>query len=154
MANPQLRLVQDDTALPQPSTDPVRRIFERWAFMLGKSLRRCKLGPTRRAAIAGALAMGYDEETLLLVCDGIASHPLDGKPESMQDAMRELEWALRTEARIERWAKVGEQFRGRLQAVPAAAPAEPATPVDPAAELAHMQRCRQMAQAMRGAAHG
>jgi len=155
MANPQLRLVQD---APQPqsrTTDPVRRVFEHWADLMGKSLRRTKLGPTRRAAIAGALAMGYDEETLMLACEGIASHPLDGKPESMQAAMRELEWSMRTEARIERWAELGEAFRQRVAAAPARHDAAtPAVVVDEVAEAAHRQRCRDMARAMRGGTHG
>lgn len=160
MANPQLRLVPADLppADPQPCADPVRRVFEHWAFMLGRSLRRCKLGPTRRAAILGALAMGYDEDTLLLVCDGIASHPLEGKPESMQDAMRELEWALATEARIERWARLGELFHARVAAEHQARQRAPepaaAAPVDAAAEAAQRERCRQMALQMRGGRHG
>ena len=52
MANPQLRLVQDAPEPQGRTTDPVRRVFEHWAWMMGKSLRRTKLGPTRRAAIA------------------------------------------------------------------------------------------------------
>jgi len=154
MANTQLRLVQDAQQPTEPTRDPARRVFEHWAWMLGKNLKRTKLGPTRRAAIAAALAMGYDEDTLMLACDGIASHSLDGKPESMQAAMRELEWSLRTEARIERWAELGETFRQRLAVVPVreARPAAPA--VDERAELAHRERCRDMARAMRGGGHG
>lgn len=153
MANPQLRLVQD-AQQPQTTTDPVRRIFEHWAFMLGRNPRRTKLGPTRRAAINAALAMGYDEDTLLLACEGMASVDFQGKPESMREAMLELEWFLAREARIERAVRYGEALRAAVaQPVVQVAEAQAAEPVDPAAAAAARERLRAMAVAMRGA-HG
>lgn len=153
MANPQLRLVQD-APQPQTSTDPARRIFEHWAFMLGRSTLRCKLGPTRRAAINAALAIGYDEDTLMLACEGMASVSFEGKPDSMREAMLELEWFMAREARIERAVRYGEALRAALAApVPTATDAEDRPPVDPAQAAAARDRLRAMAVAMRGA-HG
>ena len=100
MAQPQLKLVIDAPAIGATPQDATRRIFEHWLLMLGKSPRRCKLGTTRRAAINAALTV-YDEDTLLLTMEGIAADPLEGKPESMRAAMRELEWLLASEARID-----------------------------------------------------
>jgi hypothetical protein len=148
----QLRLVQDDLPTARLSTDPARRIFDRWLFMLGRSPRRCKLGPTRRAAINAALAMGYDEETLLLTVDGIASDPLEGKPDSMRAAMRELEWLLRSEARIEHWAGLGDALHARLETPDSEA--EAPTVVDEEAERVHQEAARQLAHALRGGRHG
>lgn len=151
MANPQLRLVQD-AQQPQTTTDPVRRIFEHWAFMLGRNTRRCKLGPTRRAAINAALAIGYDEDTLMLACEGMASVSFEGKPDSMREAMLELEWFMAREARIERAVRYGEALReaAARPAVVDQAEAADQLPADPAAMAAARDRLRVMAQAMRG----
>lgn len=155
MANAQLRLVQD-AQQPQHTTDPVRRIFDHWLFMLGRSPRRCKLGPTRRAAINGALAIGYDEDTLLLACEGMACVSFDGKPESMREAMLELEWFLAREARIERAVRYGEALRDAAarQSAPAVVAEDAPAPVDPVAAAAARERLRTMAAGLRGGAHG
>lgn len=151
MANAQLRLVQD-APQQQLSTDPVRRIFEHWAFMLNRNTRRTKLGPTRRAAINAALAIGYDEDTLLLACEGMASVSFEGKPESMREAMLELEWFLAREARIERAVRYGEQLRAAASRPEQDMRAEPTPePADPVAAAAARERLRKMAQALRGA---
>jgi hypothetical protein len=150
MANAQLRLVQD-ALQPQHTTDPVRRIFDHWLFMLGRSPRRCKLGPTRRAAINGALAIGYDEDTLLLACEGMACVCFDGKPESMREAMLELEWFLAREARIERAVRYGEALRdaaARQVVAPPVADA-PQIEADPLAAAAARERLRTMAANLR-----
>lgn len=155
MANPQLRLVQD-AQQPQTTTDPVRRIFEHWAFMLGRNTRRCKLGPTRRAAINAALAIGYDEDTLMLACEGMASVSFEGKPDSMREAMLELEWFLVREARIERAVRYGEALReaaARLSVPAAAVDAAPVV-VDPVAAAAARERLRTLAANLRGGHHG
>ena len=151
MANAQLRLVQD-APQPQHTTDPVRRIFDHWLFMLGRSPRRCKLGPTRRAAINGALAIGYDEDTLMLACEGMACVSFDGKPESMREAMLELEWFLAREARIERAVRYGEALRtaATSQAEQAPVAEAAAVAVDPAAAAAARERLRSMAAGLRG----
>jgi hypothetical protein len=153
MAQPQLKLVIDAPA-PPAAQDPTRRIFEHWLFMLGRNPRRCKLGTTRRAAINGALTV-YDEETLLLTMEGIAADPLEGKPESMRAAMRELEWLLASEARIERWADKGEQLRLEAARLDARQPDQvvPDVPADPVAAAAARDRVRALATAMRGV-HG
>jgi len=152
MANPQLRLVQDDALQLQHSTDPVRRIFEHWLFMLGRSPRRCKLGPTRRAAINAALAIGYDEDTLLLACEGMACVSFEGKPESMREAMIELEWFLAREARVERAVRYGEALRDSAarQAPPAPVVDAVQAPVDAAATAAARDKLRAMAASLRG----
>lgn len=152
MSAPQLKLVIDAPATGATPQDATRRIFEHWLYMLGRNPRRCKLGPTRRAVINAALTV-YDEETLLLTMEGIAADPLEGKPDSMRAAMRELEWLLASESRIERWADKGEALRRDaecLQAQPVAGQEE-APAVDPVAAAAQRERLRALAASMRGA---
>jgi hypothetical protein len=157
MANAQLRLVQDAPPGFQADTrDATRLIFDHWLFMLGRSPRRCKLGPTRRAAINGAMAMGYDADMLMMAVEGMAADPLDGaKDDHMRDAMREIEWLLAREARIERWADRGEALR--LQVIQADQPApddaQPAPPVDEVAAAAARERLRQLGARSRAGQH-
>jgi hypothetical protein len=146
----QLRLVIPAQAGAQaPSQDPTRRVFEHWLFMLGRSPARCKLGPVRRAAINVALTL-YDEDVLLQAVEGIAADPLDDCSDKMRDAMRELEWLLAKESRVERWADLGERLRqraARMQAAEASAP-EPSADApapDPAAVAAARERLRRLA---------
>lgn len=157
MAQPQLRLVAD----PAPGfnaapADSVRVVFEHWAYMLNKPIRRTKLGPPRRAAINAALAMGYDVETLLLTIEGMAADPMDwARSEESRTAMRELDRVLATEARIEHWAELGEKLRAeaeRQQAAPAAP--RPVQQIDHAAEAAARERLRQRAAELRAQRHG
>ncbi len=154
MAQPQLKLVIDAPAIGATPQDATRRIFDHWLYMLGRNPRRCKLGPTRRAVINAALTV-YDEETLLLTMEGIAADPLEGKPESMRSAMRELEWLLASEARIERWADKGEALRAdalRLDALQRTRADEPPPQAaDPAAAAAARDRVRALAASLRGA---
>lgn len=158
MAIPQLKLVQDAPPGFNPATaDDTRRVFEHWLFMFGRSPRRCKLGPTRRTAINTALAIGYDVDTLLLAIEGMAADPLaDASADRIRDAMREIEWLLGREARIERWAERGEALRASVQRQHAQADAEPApvVAVDEAAEAHFRELCRQRAAARRCSAHG
>ena len=137
--------------------DPVRQVFEHWVFMGLRNIRLCKLGPTRRLAIASALAMGYDADILMAAVEGMAADPLDDCDSSrMRDAMREIEWLLAREARIERWAKRGLDLRAEAdQPEPASATVLPlAQPVDPAAALAARERMRAIATKMREGRHG
>jgi hypothetical protein len=130
----------------------VRRIFDHYVYMLGRNPRRCKLDPTRKSAILAALTV-YDEDTLMLTMEGIAADPLDGKPESMRAAMRELEWLLARGARIERWADKGEALRQELDRADAQQQHQidtPSPPSDPAAAAASRERLRTHAAAMRG----
>lgn len=149
----QLRLVGDppSNAASVNSRDPTRRIFERWALMNGHSLARCKLGPTRRVAINGALAMGYDAQFILLAVDGMAGDPLeDCRNDGTRAAMRELEWLLAAESRIERWAAKGELLRQRAMASSIPADADDgAEPLDEAAEAEARARCVSLARQMR-----
>lgn len=155
MRSAQLRLVTDAPAMNTgTSTDPTRQVFEHWLYMLGRSSARCKLGPTRRAAINGALAIGYDVETLFLAVEGMAGDPLEGCTDRMRGAMRELEWLLASEARIEQWADKGDALRqasAQAQRRPVAAEAAPQD-VDPAAAAAARERLRAFAAARREAA--
>jgi len=155
MANPQLRLVQDQAPGFNPDTrDETRIVFEHWLYMLGRSPRRCKLGPTRRAAINGALAMGYEVDALLLAIEGMAADPLhlEGRPDAahMRDAMREIEWLLAKEARIERWMDRGEALRERALRPVAEVVDHPVPTVDPEAEAKSKEACRAMAARLRG----
>lgn len=153
MANAQLRLVPLQTAAEAAatSTDPARRVFDHWLFMFGRSANRCKMGPTRRAVISAALTL-YDESQLFAAIDGMASDPLDDcTSDKMRDAMREIEWILAREARIERWADRGDALQlaaMRGEVVPPEA--EAAAPVDPAVAAAHRARLRDMAARQRG----
>lgn len=152
MRSAQLRLVENMPAITTGTTaDPTRQVFEHWLYMLGRSPMRCKLGPTRRAAINGALAIGYDVDTLLLAVEGMAGDALDGCTPRMQQAMRELEWLLATEARIEQWADKGDALRqasAQAQRRPVAAEAAPQD-VDPAAAALARERLRAFAAARR-----
>lgn len=130
----QLRLVRDDDpAAPtigaaDAGADPTRSVFDHWLYMTGRSPRRCKLGPTRRQAINAALTI-YLVDDVLLAVEGMASDPLEGCSQQQAEAMRELEWLLAKESRIERWATRGEKLRAsaeRAMAAEAQARAVPA----------------------------
>lgn len=163
MATSQLRLVQDAPPTFNLTTaDPVRQVFEHWLFMFGRSPARCKLGPTRRTAISAALAMGYDVDDLLLAVDGLASDPLDmpGRPDDeaarIRESVRELDWLMAREKRIERWMARGETLR--LMAEQPDAPAQVDQPAavaqDAEATAAARARLVAVARQMRGAPHG
>lgn len=160
----QLRLVQDaPPTFNLAAQDPARRVFEHWLFMFGRSPARCKLGPTRRQAINGALAMGYAVDDLMLAVEGMAADPLDmpGRPDDeaarMRDAVREIDWLLAREKRIERWMALGEKLRlmvDQPDPTPPSLPQAPAEPPDPAATAAARRRLLAVAVQLRGAAHG
>ncbi len=152
----QLKLVTDKAPDQNLQTqDDTRRVFEHWVFMLDRPVRRCKLGPTRRQVIDAALAMGYDVETLMLAVEGMAADPLADAPhDRMRDAMREIEWLLAREARIERWAEMGERVRAkalRPQEAPGAAEPE-AQYVGPSEE--QRARMRAVYSQLRAGQHG
>jgi len=154
-ASRQLRLVTEASATGYGCApdDPTRQVFERWLFMFGRNPKRCKLGPTRRAAINGALAL-YDVEQLELAIDGMAADPLEHCPATMAEAMRDLEWLLAKESRIERWAEAGEALRERLALDDQRrqqAPSEPvSTPELRAADEAARERMQALAARLRG----
>lgn len=154
----QLRLVQMQTPAEASSgsKDPTRRVFDHWLFMFGRSPNRCKMGPTRRAAINQALTL-YDEDQLMAAIEGMAADPLeDCSSDKMRDAMREIEWLLGREARIERWADRGEALRLRAQRQVDQAGVQPIVEapevVDPAAVALYRERIRQIAARSRGVA--
>lgn len=159
MANAQLRLVSEPAPDQNPDTqDDTRRVFEHWVFMFNRPVRRCKLGPTRRATIDAAMAMGYDTETLMLAIEGMAADPLaNARDDGQRDAMREIEWFLARESRIERWAELGERLRARAERAertPAIAQPEQG-PVVSAEELAAAKaRLKALANRMRAGQHG
>lgn len=155
----QLRLVTDPPPAPgaDADTDPTRAVFEHWVFMLGRMQARCKLGPTRRAAINGALTL-YSPDELMLAMEGLAAEAFEGASPQAVERMHELEWALASESRIERFVRAGEALRARADAAErrmrerAAAPAdEQAVPDEAQAERAAAQRerLRRMAAALR-----
>lgn len=157
-ASSQLKLVQMQTPeeAAKQSTDPVRRVFDHWLFMFGRSANRCKLGPTRAAAINAALVL-YDEDQLMAAIEGMAADPLaDCASEKMRDAMREIEWILGREARVERWADRGDALRiqalrqAKADATPA--PTDSPAPIDPAAAQAARLHLRKLAARARGVA--
>lgn len=163
MALPQLKLVDSQApGFNLGTTDPARRVFEHWLFTNGRNPRRCKMGPTRRMAIQAALAMGYDVDTLLMAIEGMAADPLDAVAERrppadcdrIREHMREIEWLMAREQRIERWAAMGERLRQQSDA-PAPATEHQAPAVDPAAEAAARAQLLARIQASRmGGRHG
>lgn len=154
-ATKQLRLVTDAPPAHYTTTDPVRIVFEHWVYMNGLRAASTKLGPKRKPVIAGALAMGYTAAELMLAVDGMASAALEGKPESMAERMREIDWFLADEVRIERCMRHGEKLRD-MAASEARAPVVVTVdeaPADPAAAAAARERLRELANRCRGA-HG
>lgn len=153
MSAAQLRLVTEkpEVDLGCAPGDDTRRVFEHWLFMLGRNPRRCKLGPTRRAAINAALTL-YDVPTLELAIDGMSADPLEGcKPEA-RAAMHELEWLLAKESRIERWAEQGEALHERIAQALARRAAQanlPPPPEQPSPEEVALARDRVRAMAAR-----
>lgn len=120
----QLRLIRSDSVQMSgyaESADPLQRCFGEWLYWSGKSAARCKLGPTRRAAIRAALLL-YDEPLLRLCWIGaaadewLAEHPHLGP-----------EWVLQSESRIEAYIAAGERLQARA-ARDVQAPAGPDQP--------------------------
>jgi hypothetical protein len=148
----QFRLITADSAQSIVQQDPTRRIFEHWLFMLGKSPRRCKLGPTRRAAINSMLVL-YEEEQLLLAIDGCAADPWCAGDNPQRRECSDIEWILRNESSVERFSEAGERLRIRADrqaeamAVP---PREDVVAQDPTAKAAALQRLRGMAARISG----
>lgn len=145
----QLRLVTDPPPTHAATTDPTRQVFEHWVFMFGLHPGRTKLDAHRRAAINSALAL-YGLADVMLAVEGMAAVPLGDKPESMRDAMREIEWFLASAKRIERCLRYGDQLRAAAEAEPVRGPEpEPVEHADPAAVAKQRERLRDMAQRFR-----
>lgn len=88
--------------------------------------------------------------------DGMAADPLDDcRSDKMRDAMREIEWLLATEARIERWSERGDALKLDLQREDTAQVIvlPVAEEVDPAVVAASRARLRDMAARKRGVAN-
>lgn len=139
MASPQLRLVQqmhgaEDALEGLESADPTRRVFAHWLTMLGKSPRRCKLGPTRRQAINAALVL-YSEDDLLMAIEGCAADPWCAGDNAQRREYTDIEWILRNESSIERFAEAGERLRQRAAEQLAAQMRRAAQPVPTAASV-------------------
>ena len=152
-ASPQLRLVQDAPPAHGVTQDPVRQVFEHWVFMFGKQAARTKLDAERRQVIQAALQLYEgDVQTVMLAVEGMAAVPLGDKPESMQDAMREVTWFLAKSSRIENALRWSDRLRlqaAQQQAMQCAVPVAPevaTTPEDAAAALAARERLRELAQ--------
>lgn len=160
MAVTQLKLVQDKPPVHNITTDPTRVVFERWVFMFGLQPNRTKLDPSRRQVINAALAL-YDGDvgTILQAVDGMAAAALADKPESMRDAMRDIEWFLGNARNIERALRWGDRLRLQLEREQAAQAqpqqADSGRP-EPSAEEVAAQReaLRRLAARMAGREHG
>ncbi len=142
------------------STDPARAIFDHWVVMNGRMAARCKFGPVRRQVVLAAMAIGYDDDMLMAAVEGMASDPLEGaRDDRMRDGMREIEWLLARESRIERWAERGYRLRQavaeRQRAMACASTAgQEAAPVDRAADDAAREQMMRMARVWREGGHG
>lgn len=151
-ARPQLKLVTEAVQQNSAPMDPTRRVFDHWVAMNGRMVARCKLGPTRRQAINAWLTV-YDEDQLLAAIEGMAADPLEGCNPGQRAAMRELEWLLASESRIERWSELGFTLRDELAAADrrCAAPVVADEPVvDPAEAAAARARLVALARRRRG----
>ena len=148
----QLRLVTDPPPAHNTTSDPTRAVFERWVFMFGLNPRRTKLDALRRQAINAALAL-YDNDldTILQAVDGMASAPLGDKPESMQAAMREIDWFLGNAKRIEACLRHADLLRLLDEKALQRQTPEPEVTRDPAAVAAGQERLRALAAQRRGA---
>lgn len=148
----QLRLVKDaPTHAITPPSDPIGRVFERWLFMFGKSPRMCKLTTTRRRLV-GAWLTVYDEGVLGLALDGAAADSFIAERGGQFTA---LEWILRDEANIERYAEAGERLHAQLERACAdeqRASAAAAEPVSQEQAAADRERVRQWAARRSGRA--
>ncbi len=146
----QLRLVRQEPLSMgsySASADPVARVFGEWLFWFGKQPARCKLGPQRRAAIAGALVL-YDEAMLVQALIGAAADEWLAQ----QDGLG-VEWVLAGESRIERFATVGQRLQARAAAAPVQAERADAPSADDlAAGAAARERMRALVQQMSGRA--
>lgn len=159
----QLKLVQP--AMQQQhdafsSADPTRRIFQHWLDMLGKSPRRCKLGPVRRQAINAALVL-YDEDQVCMAIEGCAADAWCAGDNPARREFTDLEWILRSESSIERFSEAGDRLRAQaakqeLAAQQRAAAPSPEVVQDEAAQrvaaAAAKERLRKMAARMSGRA--
>lgn len=152
-ASPQLRLVKEAPPEHGTTQDPVRQVFEHWVFMFGLMPSRTKLDAERRGAIQAALQLyEWDVQTVMLAVEGMAAVPLGDKPESMQDAMRELSWFLASSKRIEmalRWSdrlRLQAMQQESLQCVVPVSPVAATSPEDAAAALAARDKLRALAQ--------
>lgn len=161
----QLRLLREAAAVDFgcAPTDVVRRVFEHWLRFFKRNPRRCKLGPARRTVIAAMLTVYEgDPEALELAIEGMAADPLEDCAPRMRDAMREIEWLLAKESRVERWAAKGDELRERLrglfeqqamEAVQAASAPKPVVQDEAAAKAdreAQIRALIDMAQQLRG----
>lgn len=128
----QLRLVKDaPTHAISPPTDAIGRLFAHWLFMFGKSPRMCKLTTARRR-LAGAWLTVYDEGILSLALDGAAADEFIAE---RGGSFTSIEWILRDEANIERYAEAGERLHTQVERARAAelsAQAAESQPNDPA----------------------
>lgn len=147
----QLRLVKTETPSLDgysKADDPVQRVFGEYLDWFGKSPARCKLGPQRRAAIAGALQL-YPEDMLQQALVGASADEWLAQQSGLG-----VEWILANEARIERFADVGLRIQaraGREAAQPVVQVADAApTPEQQAQAAAARERMRAMARRLSG----
>lgn len=122
---------------------PLMRLYARWMAMFEKNPARCGLGPQRSRFIEAWL-ITFNEETLALALDGAAA---DQWIRERGGQFTSIEWLLRNEAAIERFAEQGSELRERFetqraaQALPQVEP--PASdPERVAAELAKLRALR------------
>lgn len=141
----QLRLVKDaPTHAITPPSDAIGRVFDHWLFMFGKSPRMCKLTTARRRLV-GAWLTVYDEGVLGLALDGAAADAFIAERGAQ---FTSLEWILRDEANIERFAEAGERMHLQLEQAHASEQhARAATPqaVSPEQAAVARERVRQWA---------
>jgi hypothetical protein len=155
MSNAQLKLIVSGisgNSTTQPATaDPVRSVFDHWLALHNKNPARCKLGPTRRQAIAAALLL-YSADDLQLATEGNLIDPW-----CVANNRHDIDWLVVGESRIERFMELGETLRTRMAADDhQAQQTQQQTPSDPAVVKAHMQRIRAMVDQMKrsGVLHG
>ena len=113
----QFSLVQDMPATARAEDrSPTERVFDHWVFMTGRNPARCVLGPMRRKVIERALALyGGDDEVPMLAVEGGASSAWHAGENDDGRAHDDVEFFLRNEVNIERFAAMGEALRARAE---------------------------------------
>lgn len=136
---------------------PRQRVFEHWAYMTGRHLARCKMGPKRAKLIDDWLRI-YDEETLLLACEGMAASPWHAGDNPHGRPCDDIELMLRDEAHIERFVADGERVRelaaDERREAHAAAASSVAPVEDPAKTEATRARFKEWAARLSGRRRG
>jgi hypothetical protein len=147
------KLVETPSSTPRDTlseafahSSPLMRLYSRWLAMFDKNPLRCGLGP-QRSRLIEAWLLTYSEETLAMAIDGAAA---DDWVRAQTGQVSSIEWLLRSEASIERFAEAGDRLHAKVahaQAV-AAVPHIVAAASDPDYIRQQIERLQQVKRAI------